>query len=128
MVNFCSRGVAMAHFEIDFHDKNSERYMLSGRINQILRDLEEKFIVADSIGTGDFLFRDGQYSIDEINEGEWTSFKAGEDFWGYHECYCWFKQTIKIPEEFKGQHVVYTLKPYERSWNEVDPQSIAFAK
>ena len=127
MVNFYSRGVAMAHFEIDFHDKNSERYMLSGRINQILRDLEEKFIVADSIGTGDFLFRDGQYSIDDINEGEWAPFKAGEDFWGYHECYCWFKQSVKIPEEFKGQHVVYKLVPYERSWNEVNPQFIIFA-
>ncbi len=116
----------MAHFEIDFHDKNSERYMLSGRINQILRDLYAKFVIAQSIDTGDFLFRDGQYTIDRINEGEWVPFKAGQDFWGYRECYCWFKQTITIPEEFKGQHVIYNLKPYERSWNEVNPQFIVF--
>ncbi len=116
----------MAHFEIDFHDKNSERYMLSGRINQILKDMYEKFVIADSVKTGDFLFRDGQYSIEDINKGEWTQFKAGEDFWGYRECYCWFKQTIKIPEEFKGQHVIYKLCPYERSWNEVNPQFIIF--
>ena len=116
----------MAHFEIDFHDKNSERYMLSGRINQMLRDLEEKFLVAQSVSTGDFLFRDGQYSIEDIDKGEWKPFRAGEDFWGYHECYCWFKQTVKIPEEFKGQHVVYKLIPYERSWNEVNPQFIIF--
>ena len=121
------RGVTMAHFEIDFHDKNSERYMLSGRINQILRDLESKFIIAQSVGTGDFLFRDGQYTIDDINEGEWAPFAAGKDFWGYRECYCWFKQTVKIPDEFKGQHVIYNITPYERAWeNEVNPQFIVF--
>ena len=121
------RGVTMAHFEIDFHDKNSERYMLSGRINQILRDLESKFIIAQSVGTGDFLFRDGQYTIDDINEGEWAPFAAGKDFWGYRECYCWFKQTVKIPDEFKGQHVIYNITPYERAWeNEVNPQLIVF--
>ena len=119
-------GVAMAHFEIDFHDKNSERFMLSGRINQILKDLYAKFVIAQSVETGDFLFRDGQYNIDQINEGEWVPFKAGQDFWGYKECYCWFKQTITIPEEFKGQHVIYSLKPYERSWDEVNPQFIVF--
>ena len=116
----------MAHFEIDFHDKNSERLMLCKRVDQILKDLYSKFVIADSIDTGDFLFRDGQYTIDDINVGEWTPFKAGEDFWGYQECYCWFKQTIKIPEEFKGQHVIYKLVPYERNWNEVNPQFIVF--
>ncbi len=116
----------MAHFEIDFHDKNSERLMLCKRVDQILKDLNSKFVIADSISTGDFLFRDGQYTIEDINEGEWTPFKAGEDFWGYRECYCWFKQTIKIPENFKGQHVIYKLVPYERSWNEVNPQFIIF--
>ena len=116
----------MSHFEIDFHDKNNERYMISGRVNQILKDLYSKFVIADSVGTGDFLYRDGQYSIDNINEGDWAPFKAGEDFWGYRECYCWFKQTVKIPEEFKGHHVLYKLIPYERSWSEVNPQFIIF--
>ena len=116
----------MSHFEIDFHDKNNERYMISGRVNQILKDLYSKFVIADSVGTGDFLYRDGQYSIDNLNEGDWAPFKAGEDFWGYRECYCWFKQTVKIPEEFKGHHVLYKLIPYERSWSEVNPQFIIF--
>ena len=116
----------MSHFEIDFHDKNNERYMISGRVNQLLKDLYSKFVIADSVGTGDFLYRDGQYSIDNINEGDWAPFKAGEDFWGYRECYCWFKQTVKIPEEFKGHHVLYKLIPYERSWSEVNPQFIIF--
>ncbi len=115
----------MAHFEIDFHDKNSERYMISGRINQILRDMYSKFIIIDSVDTGDFLYRDGQYSIEDIDKGEWTPFKANKDYWGYRECYCWFKQTVKIPDSFKGQHVIYNITPYARNWeNEVNPQFI----
>ena len=117
----------MAHFEIDFHDKNSERYMLSGRINQILNDMYSKFVIIDSVDTGDFMFRDGQYTFDQKDEGEWVPFKANKDFWGYRECYCWFKQTVTIPEEFKGQHVIYTLRPYARAWNnEVNPQFIIY--
>ena len=117
----------MAHFEIDFHDKNSERYMISGRINQLLKDMYSKFVIIDSVDTGDFLYRDGQYSIDDIDKGEWTPFRANKDYWGYRECYCWFKQTVKIPESFKGQHVIYNIKPYARTWNqEVNPQFIIF--
>ena len=117
----------MAHFEIDFHDKNSERYMISGRINQLLKDMYSKFVIIDSVDTGDFLYRDGQYSIEDIDKGEWTPFRANKDYWGYRECYCWFKQTVKIPESFKGQHVIYNIKPYARIWNqEVNPQFIIF--
>lgn len=117
----------MAHFEIDFHDKNSERYMISGRINQLLKDMYSKFVIIDSVDTGDFLYRDGQYSIEDIDKGEWTPFRANKDYWGYRECYCWFKQTVKIPDSFKGQHVIYNIKPYARTWNqEVNPQFIIF--
>ena len=116
----------MAHFEIDFHDKNSERYMISGRINQIMRDLNEKFLIADSINTGDFMFRDGQYTFAERDEGEWIPFRANKDYWGYKECYCWFKQTVKIPEEYKGEHVIYKLTPFARTWDGVNPQFIIY--
>lgn len=117
----------MAHFEIDFHDKNSERYMISGRINQILRDLYKKFIIIDSVDTGDFFFRDGQYSFSDRDKGEWTPFRANKDYWGYRECYCWFKQRVKIPESFKGHHVIYNITPYDRAWeNEVNPQFIIY--
>ena len=117
----------MAHFEIDFHDKNSERYMISGRINQLLKDMYSKFVIIDSVDTGDFLYRDGQYSIEDIDKGEWTPFRANKDYWGYRECYCWFKQIVKIPYSFKGQHVIYNIKPYARTWNqEVNPQFIIF--
>ena len=116
----------MSHFEIDFHDKNSERYMVSGRINQILRDMYQKFIITDSVDTGDFFFRDGQYTFADRDRGEWTPFRANKDYWGYRECYCWFKQTVKIPESFKGQHVIYKITPYEREWNQVNPQFIIY--
>ncbi len=117
----------MAHFEIDFHDKNSERYMISGRINQILRDMYQKFIIIDSVDTGDFLYRDGQYSVEDIDKGEWTPFRASKDYWGYRECYCWFKQTVKIPESFKGHHVIYNITPFARGWHqEVNPQFIIY--
>lgn len=117
----------MAHFEIDFHDKNSERYMISGRINQLMRDMYSKFVIIDSVDTGDFLFRDGQYSFADRDKGEWTPFRANKDYWGYRECYCWFRQTVKIPESFKGQHVIYNITPYARNWeNEVNPQFIVY--
>lgn len=116
----------MAHFEVDFHDKNSERYMLSGRINQIMKDLYDKFLIVDSVDTGDFMFRDGQYTFEKRDKGEWTPFKAAKDYWGYRECYCWFKQTVKIPEEFKGEHVIYKLQPYVGEWNSINPQFIIY--
>ena len=117
----------MAHFEIDFHDKNSERYMTNWRVNQITKDLYRKFVIADSVDTGDFYYRDGQYSFEDRDKGEWVPFKAASDFWGYKECYCWFKQTVKIPESFKGQHVIYNFKPYYGEWNHgTNPQFIVY--
>lgn len=116
----------MGHFEIDFHDKNSERYMISGRINQLLSDMYSKFVIIDSVDTGDFFFRDGQYTFADRDKGEWIPFKANKDYWGYRECYCWFKQTLKIPEEFKGQHVIYNITPFKRAWDGVNPQFIIY--
>lgn len=116
----------MAHFDVDFHDKNSERYMLSGRIGRIANDLYRKFLIVDSVDTGDFMFRDGQYTFSQKDEGEWLPFKANKDYWGYRECYCWFKQTVKIPEKFKGEHVIYKLFPFCREWETINPQFIIY--
>lgn len=120
------RGGIMAHFDVDFHDKNSERYMLSGRIGRIADDLYRKFLIVDSVDTGDFMFRDGQYAFSQKDEGEWVPFKANKDYWGYRECYCWFKQTVKIPEKFKGEHVIYKLFPFCREWETTNPQFIIY--
>lgn len=91
-------------------DKNSERKMLAERIKRITDDLEKRIFV-DTVDAGDFLFRDGEYKYEQLNEGEWTSF-GKNDFWGYREQYCWFKQHITIPKEFAGKTVVYELKPF----------------
>ena len=118
----------MAHFDVDFLDKNSERYMLSRRIRKITDVIKSDFFIKDSVSTGDFLLRDGQYTFEQRNEGEWKPFKAHADYWGYKECYCWFKQTITIPESFKGEKVIYQLKPYYNNgnWNQVNPQFIVW--
>ena len=47
-------------------------------------------------------------------------------WWGYPECYCWFKHSFKVPERFKGKTVVYRLYPSDSGeWN-VNPQLIIF--
>ncbi|MBQ5883542.1 MAG: hypothetical protein IIW72_03345, partial [Clostridia bacterium] len=118
----------MAHFDVDFFDKNSERYMLSRRIRKITDVIKSDFFIKDSVSTGDFFIRDGQYTFEQRNEGDWKPFKAHADYWGYHECYCWFKQTVTIPESFKGEKVIYQLKPYYNNgnWNQVNPQFIVW--
>ena len=115
----------MSHFDVPFFDKNSERLMLSKRIKQILKAINKKYFILDSVDTGDFFIRDGQYSFSERDKGKWKAFKAGKDYWGYKECYCWFKQTVKIPESFKGQEVIYEVVPrYERWDGQTNPQLI----
>ena len=118
----------MAHFDVDFLDKNSERYMLSRRIRKITNVIKSEYFIKESVSTGDFFIRDGQYTFEQRNEGEWKPFKAHADFWGYDECYCWFKQTVTIPESFKGEKVIYKLKPYydDNNWYQVNPQLIVW--
>ncbi len=118
----------MSHFDVKFLDKNGERYMLSNRVRQILEALRGKFFIAESVETGDFMFRDGQYSFDDRDKGEWVPFKAKTDYWGYPECYCWFKQTLTVPKSFKGKHVIYSVVPYtHEGWlDTTNPQLIFF--
>ena len=118
----------MAHFDVDFLDKNSERYMLSKRIRKITDIIKSEYFIADSVSTGDFYIRDGQYTFDQREEGEWKPFKANSDYWGYDECYCWFKQTVTIPESFKGEKVIYQFKPFYDNgrWDGVNPQLIVW--
>lgn len=115
----------MSHFDIPFRDKNSERKMLAQRIKRLMDDIKGR-IFDDSEDAGDFLFRDGQSTIDKIDEGEWTPF-GKNDFWGYREQYCWFKQTVKIPERFKGRKVAYFISPFiHTGWDNRDQQFIIY--
>ncbi|MBR2414670.1 MAG: alpha-mannosidase [Clostridia bacterium] len=113
------------HFDIPFVDKNNERKMLAARIKQIIDHLAGR-IFTDSENTGDFLFRDGQSDISKINEGEWTAF-GKDDFWGYKEQYCWFKQTVTVPDRFAGKTVVYDITPFPSfRWENRAQQFIVF--
>lgn len=114
----------MSHFDVKFLDKNSERYMLSNRVRQLLDALKGGFFVEASVPTGDFFIREGQYSFDERNEGEWAPFSANADYWGCPEGYYWFKQTVTIPESFAGRRVEYRVKPYAGRWAHTNPQLI----
>ncbi len=118
----------MSHFDVSrFYDKNSERFMFSKRIKQLMSAVRSDFFVIDSESTGDFFFRDGQYYFDDREKGEWTPFAANKDYWGYPECYAWFKQTVKIPERFKGCHVIYRVAPFSHDeWDSVNPQLIVY--
>lgn len=113
------------HFDIPFCDKNSERKMLASRVEQIIDHVGDR-IFTDSEDTGDFLFREGQYTPAEINDGEWTVF-GKNDMWGYREEYCWFKQKVTIPARFAGKPVVYEITPYPDSrWESRAQQFIFF--
>ncbi len=115
----------MAHFDIPFVDKNSERKMYAQRVYRIIEQLSGR-IFRDAVDAGDFLFRDGQFKLSDLDKGEWTPF-GKNDYWGYKEQYCWFKQTVTIPEEFKGETVVYELKPYPyEGWRNRAQQFIVF--
>ena len=116
----------MANFDVPFVDKNSERYVLSRRVGTICEHIRRDFVFPKSVPTGNFMHRDGQYGIAQLNEGEWNAFDAEKDFWGSPECYCWFRQTVTVPKEFKGMPVVYEVRPYERDWDSADVQYILF--
>ncbi len=115
----------MAHFDIPFVDRNSERKMLPQRVRQIIDHVSHR-IFSDSECAGDFLMRDGQSDISKINEGEWKPF-GKDDYWGYREQYCWFKQTVTVPERFSGKNVVYSVTPRPDSgWNTRGEQFIVY--
>ena len=105
------------HFDIPFCDKNSERKMLASRVMQIIEHIGDR-IFTDSEDAGEFLFREGQYTPAQINEGEWTPF-GKDDMWGYREEYCWFKQTVTIPERFAGKPIIKV--PIEKAIRNIKP-------
>ncbi|MDR1629002.1 MAG: glycosyl hydrolase-related protein [Oscillospiraceae bacterium] len=119
----------MALFDVmPFKDKNSERFMYSKRIGHLLGMLQSKYLITDSKALGGFEYRDGQYSIADKDEGTWAPFNHETDWWGYPECYCWFRHSFTIPERFKGKTVFYQVYPYDDgNWAQTNPQLIFFA-
>lgn len=116
----------MAHSNVEYWNKNSENLMLLGRIQQIERSLRS-YLYPDSEKVNGFKFRDGQYKFSQIDEGKWVDFDSENDFWGYPECYAWFKHSFTIPERFAGKPVVYQAVPYpDSNWIVTNPQFIVY--
>ena len=117
----------MVHIDVRFADKNSERYMLARRVYKIIDILESDYLYPDSEMLGGFSFRDGQYKFSQIDEGEWIPFDSEKDYWGYPECYAWFRHSFKIPERFAGKPVLYQVMPSAQgAWRQVNPQLIFY--
>lgn len=115
----------MAHFDIPFQDKNAERKMLFRRIERLCRDIKNR-VFDQSVRVGNMQFRDGQYRYDEIESGEWRPF-GDEEYWGEREQYCWFRQTVTVPDAFRGREVVYAIDPQpESGWTSRCFQFILF--
>lgn len=94
--------------EFSTPDKNSERKLLWARANRIKNDVGARIFLNET-DAGDFLFKEGQGKPDEKDGGEWMTFTAGKDRWGYKEEYCRFRQTVTIPGDFAGRKVAYIL-------------------
>ena len=117
----------MGHIDVRFADKNSERYMLARRVYKIIDILESDYLYPDSEMLGGFSVRDGQYKFSQIDEGEWIPFDSEKDYWGYPECYAWFRHNFKIPERFAGKPVLYQVMPSAQgAWRQVNPQLIFY--
>ncbi len=109
-------------------DKNSERLMLAKRIGRFIDLIQGTYLYPDSETLTGFTHRDGQYSIAEKDAGDWAPFDSEKDFWGYPECYCWFKHSFDIPERFAGKTVIYQISPFDDgNWAQTNPQLIFFA-
>ncbi len=115
----------MFHFDKDFVDKNAERYMFPIRLQSLLRTLETKYVLRDSLPTGDFRFLMGDRTYAEMDRAAgWADFQASMNLWGEPDLFVWFRQTVTIPEEFAGQDIWYSVSPWNRDedWPWGQPQ------
>ena len=116
----------MFHFDRDFVDKNGERYMLPVRMQALLRDLMNQYVIRKEYGTGDFEFLLGDLPYSELTGSlAWTPFAAGTMLWGEPDQWAWFRQRITVPEEFEGETLWYAVFPYttDADWHWGHPQA-----
>ncbi len=112
---------------VGFMDKNSERNMYHKRISKIIDVLKSDYYCTGSVNLGGFKFRDGQYTFAQIDEGEWKDFDTENEFWGYRECYAWFRHSFEVPSGFAGKPVIYEIMPAQREWRRGCAQFIVYA-
>ena len=73
----------MRHFDVDFRDKNGERYQLSKRIAELTEALMANYFVYDTEVLEGVWFRDGKFTYEQREEGTWLPFDTEHDTWGY---------------------------------------------
>ncbi len=114
----------MFHFDRDFSNKNNERLMLPIRFKSLLKKLVNEYMIKEETSTGDFECLAKECSYNEaLNNNDWTHFKKDKDLWGEKDLFVWFRQTITIPESFKGEAIWYIAQPYlDREWPWGQPQ------
>lgn len=94
-----------------FNDKNSERYMLFGRVDQIIHHLKEgRYVLERRDIEEPFFFCDKQNLPRTLKDADFREF-GKDELWGTREQYCTFKQSFDVPDCFKGKNVYYLLKP-----------------
>lgn len=119
----------MFHFDRDFVDKNAERYMFPRRIYRRILDLHSQYVVRQTIGTGNFDFFLGDVAYDQLDKNiPWTPFTAGRTLWAEPDQWAWFRQTVTIPQEFKGEDIWYYASAYttDTHWHWGHPQAQLF--
>lgn len=118
----------MRHFDVDFRDKNGERYQLSKRIAELTEALMANYFVYDTEVLEGVWFRDGKFTYEQREEGTWLPFDTEHDTWGYADCYAWMKHSFTVPTRFAGRPVYYQILPQEgKKWAWGSPQSLLYA-
>lgn len=114
----------MRHFDVDFRDKNGERYQLSKRIAELTEALMANYFVYDTEVLEGVWFRDGKFTYEQREEGTWLPFDTEHDTWGY----AWMKHSFTVPTRFAGRPVYYQILPQEgKKWAWGSPQALLYA-
>ena len=118
----------MRHFDVDFRDKNGERYQLSKRIAELTEALMANYFAYDTEVLEGVWFRDGKFTYEQREEGTWLPFDTEHDTWGYADCYAWMKHSFTVPTRFAGRPVDYQILPQEgKKWAWGSPQALLYA-
>lgn len=113
----------MFHFDVDFKDKNGERYMLPIRIQTLLEQLRRRAIpYREPLKQVQML--DGKHAVSELATAEgWTDFSTENDYWGGRDHYVWFRHSFVIPEQLAGKTVIYSVEAGDSGyWQWANPQ------
>lgn len=114
-------------FKNGFRDINSERNMISARIERLCKNLWEQYYCYSSYNPGEFLIKEGLYQYEELQNLDFEKFDNINDRWGGQNQNVWFIHNIIIPEEMEGKTVFYSLCLTDNGgWYWGAPQVLAY--